>query len=400
MMLARTNIVELLSNVAESMLSLSFNIGGLVAGGILATYLDVFSIRPWAIVLFPAILSVRGAIGGLFSGRLSTSLHLGTIKASYTNNTKSFKLLLVSIVTLAFESSVVIGSAAFIVSSFLWGTPFQDSLEILAVISGTMSMSILFVSPITMAASFTSFKHGLNPDITVYPITSTFADVIITLCYITVLGTFFGTESGPSIVYLIDLLFILMVLISLARNLKEEDFLKTLKEFQLTLLFVAIIVNITGSMLNAMRSSIGERIEVYAVYPALITTMGSFGSIVGSTATTKLFTGLINPFFSSMKDHLTQILSAWTASAIMFTIYMGIASVGYNVDSGGYSSFFAELLTTNILAASVMACIAYAIAILTFRHALDPDNFVIPIESSIADAVTTIFLFVALKLFS
>jgi len=400
MMPIRAKIIEILSSVGESLLSLSFNTSGLVAGGILALYLDVFSIRPWTIVLFPSILSVRGAIGGLFSGRMSTALHLGTIKASYTNNTKSFSLLLASIVTLAFESSVVIGSVAFIFSSFLWGTPLEDSLQILTVISGTMGMSILFVSPITMAASFLSFKHGLDPDITVYPITSTFADVIITLCYMTVLRTFFETESGHYIVYLLDLLFILVVLIFLARNYKEEEFLKTLKEFQLTLLIVAVVVNITGSMLNAMRAAIGERLEVYTVYPALITTMGSFGSIVGSTATTKLFTGLINPSLSSMKRHMTQILSAWAASMIMFTIYTGITSASYNIDSAELSSFLAELLTTNILAASVMACIAYAIAILTFRRALDPDNYVIPIESSIADAVTTIFLFVALGLFS
>jgi cation transporter-like permease len=216
----------------------------------------------------------------------------------------------------------------------------------------------------------------------------------------TVLRTFFETESGHYIVYLLDLLFILVVLIFLARNYKEEEFLKTLKEFQLTLLIVAVVVNITGSMLNAMRAAIGERLEVYTVYPALITTMGSFGSIVGSTATTKLFTGLINPSLSSMKRHMTQILSAWAASMIMFTIYTGITSASYNIDSAELSSFLAELLTTNILAASVMACIAYAIAILTFRRALDPDNYVIPIESSIADAVTTIFLFVALGLFS
>ncbi|MFQ6095226.1 MAG: magnesium transporter, partial [Candidatus Bathyarchaeia archaeon] len=98
-------------------------------------------------------------------------------------------------------------------------------------------------------------------------------------------------------------------------------------------------------------------------------------------------------------QHLTEIISAWTASAIMFTIFMGITSITYKIDMTGYPSFLGELLTTNILAASVMCFIAYAIAVLTFRRALDPDNFVIPIESSIADAVTTVFLFAALTMF-
>ena len=396
----RAKIFRLVRSVVQSMLSLSFNLGGLVAGGILALYLDVFSISPWIIVLFPCVLSVRGAIGGLFSGRLSTALHLGTIRASYANNTKSFNLLLASIVTLAFESSIVIGSAAFMVTFFVWGVPFENYLQILGVISATMGLSILVIPPITMAASFISFKHGLDPDIIVYPVTSTLADVIVTLCYVTVLRTFYLTESGYYIIYLIDLIFIAAIPILLARNTREAEFLKTLKEFQLTLLIVTVVVNITGTVLKGIEATISGRLEVFAVYPALITTMGSFGSIIGSTATTKLFMGLIEPSFSSMKRHLTEVFSAWTASATMFVIYMGITSVSYKIDTAGYPSFLAELLTTNVLAAFVMAFIAYAIAILTFRRALDPDNFVIPIESSIADAVTTIFLFVVLAIFT
>ncbi|MFQ6095291.1 MAG: magnesium transporter, partial [Candidatus Bathyarchaeia archaeon] len=230
-MAIRAKIFELLSNVMQSTLSLSFNLGGLVAGGILALYLDVFSISPWMIVLFPCVLSVRGAIGGLFSGRLSTALHLGTVKASYTNNTKSFNLLLASIVTLAFESSIIMGTATFILGSFLWRMPLENYLPMLAVVSGTMGLSILVISPITMAASFISFKHGMDPDVIVYPITSTVADIFVTLCYVIVLEVFFLTHSGYYFVYLIDLVFTLVALILLAKNSKEIEFIKTLKEF-------------------------------------------------------------------------------------------------------------------------------------------------------------------------
>jgi cation transporter-like permease len=38
------------------------------------------------------------------------------------------------------------------------------------------------------------------------------------------------------------------------------------------------------------------------------------------------------------------------------------------------------------------------VAILTFKKGLDPDNFVIPIESSIADSVTTVALLAAIFL--
>jgi cation transporter-like permease len=38
------------------------------------------------------------------------------------------------------------------------------------------------------------------------------------------------------------------------------------------------------------------------------------------------------------------------------------------------------------------------VAILTFQKGLDPDKFVIPIESSLADSITTIALLAALFL--
>lgn len=397
-MVIRAKIAKLLSGVAQSILSLSFNLGGLIAGGILALYLDVFSISPWALALLPGILSVRGAIGGLFSGRLSTALHIGTIKSSYAGNTKSFYLLLSSIVVLAFESGVIIGSALFVIGFFLWNLPLVSYIEILAVISGAMGLSILLVSPITMQVSFLSFKHGLDPDVLVYPVTSTVADILVTLCYVTVLNVFFSTEIGHYLIYFSDLLFLATAVVLLSRNFKETEFLKTLREFFITLLIVTVVVNITGSALSKMRKVIEERPEVLAVYPALIDTMGDFGSIIGSTATTKLFIGLVKPSFSSIRQHAIEIFSAWASSVVMFIAYLGIASIAYEVRVADSLALLTKLLVTNVLAAFFMAFIAYAVAILTFRRALDPDNFVIPIESSIADAVTTIFLFAALAI--
>ena len=56
------------------------------------------------------------------------------------------------------------------------------------------------------------------------------------------------------------------------------------------------------------------------------------------------------------------------------------------------------LLATNILATVSMVFISISVAVLTFRKGLDPDNFVIPIESSLADILTTISLVIMLSL--
>jgi cation transporter-like permease len=63
-----------------------------------------------------------------------------------------------------------------------------------------------------------------------------------------------------------------------------------------------------------------------------------------------------------------------------------------------FLTFSALLLATNVIAVSAIVLISYAVAILTFKKGLDPDNFVIPIESSLADSITSIALLVALFL--
>ncbi len=83
----------------------------------------------------------------------------------------------------------------------------------------------------------------------------------------------------------------------------------------------------------------------------------------------------------------------------MFALYSLIASFTSRTTALSNSLEFAgQLLFTNTLAASAMVIIAYAVAISTYRRGLDPDNFVIPVESSLADGITTVSLLLALTL--
>ena len=76
-----------LRDTGQALFSLLFNFTGLVAGGVVAYNLGIFDTIPWALLIYPGILSIRGAIGGLYAGRLSTALHLGTIKPRIFKNT-------------------------------------------------------------------------------------------------------------------------------------------------------------------------------------------------------------------------------------------------------------------------------------------------------------------------
>jgi len=375
--MTETNIAEttprvrgLMASLGQSILSLSFDFGGMLAGTLLAVYFDVFSLAPWTIALFPGILSIRGAIGGLFSGRLSTGLHLGTVRASYTKNTKNFYLLLRAVIVLSLVSGITIGLGASMFGLFLWKATVIDFTEVMAVTIATMALSILFIPPITIAVSVLSFRRGLDPDVIVYPIMSTVSDIIDTACYIFILNIFFTLAPfGHYLIGLLDFIFLFIVLYILVKNVREEKFVETIKEFFLTLVFVTFIVSITGSILVKVSEVIGNRPEIYLVYPALIDTVGDVGSIVGSTATTNLALGVIKPSFSSIKQQLTVLGGGWMASTIMFTLYFITASFMRRITSlNGLVKFAAQLLTTNVLAVSAMVIIAYAVAISTYRR--------------------------------
>jgi len=382
----------------ETSVAFAFDIGGLFAGFIVASQLGVFQLAPWAIALYPAIVSAKGVIGGLLSGRLGTALHLGTIYPRFFGNTKSFYKLVEALVVITLATSVAMSSVSLIFGHLFWGITFADFPAILSVVVSTMAMG-LSISLITMKVAFTSFKKGLDPDIIVYPVMSTVADIVITICYVAVLNLFFFSDLGKWAIAIIGIAHLLLVFYIFPKSRRHPEFIKTVKESLATMIFVAVIVNITGTILKGISSFVENRKEIYTVYPALIDLIGDVGSVVGSTATTKLALGLLKPSFSSIRNHARNIFSAWTASIVLFFV-LAILSLSIN----GLFSFFAffrllsVLLIANVIAVAAIVIVSYGISILTFKKGLDPDNFVIPIESSFADTAMSVALLIALFL--
>ncbi|HJW66103.1 MAG TPA: magnesium transporter [Candidatus Bathyarchaeia archaeon] len=365
-----------------------------------ASQLGLFERSPWALAVYPAILSAKGVIHGLLSGRLGTALHLGTIYPRFSKNTKSFYTLISATVVMTLVISVVMSLVSLVFGSVFWGARSTDALDIVAVVVATMSLG-LTLSVVTIKVAFVTFKRGLDPDIVVYPIMSTVADIFITVCFAIVLNAFLVFNfAGKSVIAVIILAHLLLVLYIISKNFREQDFRKNLRESLYTMLFVSVIVNVTGTVLKNISAVVENRgREIYTVYPALIDMVGDVGSVVGSTATTKLALGLLRPSLSSIRHHAKTILSAWAASIIMFFVLAVLAlSLNGTLSLSTFSNLISILLIANVIAVSAIILLSYGISILTFQKGLDPDNFVIPIESSFADSLMSIALLAALVL--
>jgi mgtE-like transporter len=381
----------------ETAVACLFDVGGLVAGFMIATQLGVFQLSPWAIALYPAVVSVKSVITGLLTGRLSTALHLGTVYPRFFNNTKTFYKLIQAMIVLTLATSATITAIAIGFGTLFWGITFADIPAILAVMVSTLSLGLL-ITLITIKFTFSSFKEGLDPYTIVYPAISTVADILITFLYIAVLNLYFsGGFLGQGAIVGFGLVNVFLVLAILPKNVHEEEFIRTLKESLPTMLLVAFLVNIAGTILKGISNFAYNHKAIYTVYPAMIDMMGDVSLVIGSTATTKLALGALEPSFSSIKHYVKDMFSAWLASAALFMV-IGLLSLTINGLLGlqNISSLLTVLLISNVIAFVVIALVTFGISLLTFKRGLDPDNFVLPLGSALADVITTAALFAAL----
>jgi mgtE-like transporter len=381
----------------ETSLAYFFDIAGLIAGFFIAYQLGVFQLSPWALALYPALISTK-VISGLLSGRLSTALHLGTVYPQFTKNTKSFYKLVDAVIVLTLATSLSVSLISLGIGSLFWGITVVDFSSILIVMVSTLAIG-LFFSLLTLKVAFVSFKRGLDPDILVYPIMSTVVTIFMTLCYIGVLNLYFLNRIGQFPLLVVCLFHAFLAIYLLVKDRRETDFRRTLKESLAMMVFFSFMITITGTFFRSISDFVADRREIYIIYPALINLVGDVGSVVGSTATTKLALGLLTPSFSSLKNHAKNIFSAWVSSFLVFTL-LGLISLAINHVTvfSSVVDFLLIVWIANIISIVAIVLLSFGVAILTFKRGLDPDNFVIPVETSLVTLVTTIALLIALLL--
>ncbi len=384
----------------ETFTAFAFDLAGIIAGFIIVAYqlqTGIFEKVPWVIALYPAVLGAKVVIEGLLSGRLSTALHLGTIYPRFSGNTKIFHILIQSVVTLTLITSVATSAVSMAFGQVFWGITLADFPSILAIVVATMAMGLILV-PATVKVAFFSFKRGLDPDVVVYPVMSAAASIVITICYVLSIRLFFSLGlAGAVAITLLGISNLVLVMYIFPKNRQEAEFVKTIRESLASLMIVAVIVNVTGTLLRGIGRFASSRVEFFTIYPGLVGLISDVGSVIGSTATTRLALGILKPTFSSVAQHAKIIVAAWIASLSMFLVlgFLGLLFHGKLTLSALYG-VVVTLLLANIVAVVLIVLFSFAISVLTFQKGLDPGNFVIPIESALASSITSFALYVAL----
>jgi mgtE-like transporter len=386
----------------ETFVVYGFDLVGLLAGFLVAYQLGVFRMAPWAIALYPALLGGKSVLDGLLSGRLSTALHLGSVYPRFMGNTKSFYRLLQVVVFLTFALTAAMSAISIVFGQLFWGIDLIDFPSILAVVGATMSLGLVLMV-VTVKVAFVSFKRGLDPDTLVYPLMGTGSSIFITLCYIIVLNLFFNFGSaGIAAVSAMASANLALVLYSFPRSMRNAEFTTTIRESLAALMTVALIVNLTGTFLKGADQVMQGSAIIYAgaiftLYPALVGFMGDAGSVMSSTAITKLALGMLQPRLGSFVHNAKSILSAWLVSIVMFVLSVPIALLlngQFSLET--FYTVVSIVLAANVIAIFLTILLSHALSILIFQKGLDPGNFVLPIQNAFIASIITLALFVML----
>ena len=376
----------------QTLIALSFNNISLFAGGLLSIFTPLFQEAPWILALFPPILTIRGGIGGLFSGNLATMLHLGLIKPQIRGNTRVYWQLISASYVITVIDTVAMGLFAFILN-FALGRATLGQFYVFAIVPPVACVMALALSiPLTTIIAIVTFRRGLDPDILVYPILASINDIVVTAAFVT---TILMVLAGGVFNYLLAglLLLILGIAVYLAwTNRRIRFFYQTIREGTAIVILSSIFGSINGFFLSSMGARLQNNPGLVVLYPALTNALGNIGSIIGSTKTTSLALGYVQSFREELRSVVSSILQVEAVALGIHVIFGVVAYLIVSPSSPGVSLMFlvSVAVTTNISTFLIIGIFALMIAYFSFQRGLNPDNIVIPAITTTSDSVVTL----------
>lgn len=364
----------------ESLMAFQADILSLLPGVLFASSLPLLKSRPILVVLYPIFLSVRGALGGMLCGKLSTALNVGWVEPRFRRNTLYFWALLATQPPL----SALVAFAFTLIAAGLGGEP----ISLLFFTSSFALLTSLILPPLTSLVAFSAFNAGLNPDLVLYPIMSSAADLLVTLFFLMLADCLIA-----GLLALLQALFTLLLVVTLASTIafgREKTFRSTVIEGVLSLALVSLVVTFTG--LGFSRLTDAAPRAVMASYAALADLLGDAAGAFGSLITTRLAIGGLKSVRMDRSEMTGEILGVALAYLLMTLVFAVSGALAMGADP--LSALLVVLRAAPIALALSMSA-SFTMAVVAFKLGLDPDVYVIPLESCLSDLLIAYSLLIA-----
>ncbi|MDI9642937.1 MAG: magnesium transporter [Archaeoglobales archaeon] len=335
---------------------------------------------PYLLIVLPGLMGLRGNVFGAMASRLSTAFYLGSSEADFRDRyviTNSF--FSVWLATMPVLILLLIALAKYPdVSSILTATQ-------IAVSSSVISAVVL--SACTTAVVIVAFRKSIDPDSISGPLITSIAD-LITIPSIIFLIVLFEVQVS----WILALLMFFVLVISVIFSVREKRNWSIYKESLAIVCSLALIQSITGNLLEEFSEIVYLSFFVGFAYPSIIDQFGNYGSIVVARTSTKLHLGEIEGF--DLKKAIKDIKYILLTTPLVFPfisivplvlayLYFGFVYVN--------AVLFAIFFFSFIIVVFLLLLLSFWIAVLLHMVKIDPDNGGIPLITTIADVIGTIY---------
>lgn len=177
-------------------------------------------------------------------------------------------------------------------------------------------------------------------------------------------------------------------------NRPKNIIYKIIRESLLILMITSILSTLGGIGLESVQEKLFVYIPFLVAIPALNDMIGDFGGIVSSKFTTLLYLGKVKEEYWWRSEELRSLFRKIFVSSVFSSLYLCILATIISLTKGFHPKplFFLKFVFLFLVITLILISIILAISILggfyTYKKNKDPDNFLIPITTSVADLST------------
>lgn len=383
------------STINQSLIALLIcAIGDLCAGIILGNMTFFIKTYPGILILIPGAIGMRGNIFGSFASRISTNLHIGTLEPEFKrsdilniNLASSFILTMVLSLYLAIFAKII---------SMIFGLKSISLMDfiLISLVAGIISSLIMLT--LTVFISIKSYKGGWDPDNITTPLVAAFGDLLTLPCIIASLLILELMNLNLFIKNIIFVILIISVIILFIYGLYTNKYVKTiLKQSTPTLILCSFLGIFAGTVLDSFASILLNNPTILTLVPLFSGESGNLVSILGARLSSALHAGLIEAEFKfneAVRNNFIIIILLCLIVYPFIAILADITSLLLNIEAFSILHLILISLISGLVLIPIMIIIVFFIGIYSFKKGLDPDNVIIPISTSLTDALSNSLL--------
>ncbi|KAF9965100.1 hypothetical protein BGZ70_005401 [Mortierella alpina] len=334
------------------------------------------------IILIPILLNLKGNLEMNLASRLSTASNMGLLDTPATRN----EFIKGNLALLQLQSLTVASVAGLF--SFVLGMivhPTTNNLEEIALmISSSMlcaSVSSFFLGSFMCGLVLICRHYRVNPDNIACPLASSFGD-LVTLLILSGCAVFLaGYIQTP--VCLVLLLVLLALIPVWLYYVRQNKFVSEVVKEGWGPVFAAMVIASTAGL--TLERYINQFPGMAMISPVLNGLTGNIGSIYASRISTSLHANVKENYRSTEK----ALFLVHIPIEVLFLGVIGIFGLGDVQWSFSVVVGYAGVATVLVVIALVLA---KSITVLFWKWGYDPDNYALPILTSLIDVLGTALL--------